>query len=103
MSHPPLTTRQQILQLLEKHEFTAREIAEQIQIPAREVESHLEHLVKSLARHPSKGFLMVPSACQDCEYFFAGRKRLTTPSRCPKCRSEFISPPRFRIVEEGSG
>lgn len=101
MTRPPVTLRQQILRLLEEKESSAREIAELIRIPIREVEGHLEHLVKTVAKQPTKTFLMIPSICQECEFSFSQRKRLTTPSRCPKCRSEFISPPRFRIEAKG--
>ncbi|MFY4729161.1 hypothetical protein [Nitrospira sp. BLG_2] len=41
--------------------------------------------------------------CLDCEFMFRDRTRLTRPSRCPHCRSEGISAPRYGIDSLGSG
>jgi predicted Zn-ribbon and HTH transcriptional regulator len=40
-----------------------------------------------------------PARCTACGFVFGDRaeRRLHTPSRCPRCRSERISEPRFRI------
>ena len=91
------TIRQQIMQAITAARCSARDLAHRIGIPEREVEDHLAHIGKSVARDRRGRFLLEPSICQDCEYVFRGRTRLTRPSRCPKCRSEAISPPRFGI------
>ena len=96
------TTRQRMLELLSGQELSARGLAELLDIPVREVEDHLTHLVKTVRRHSDKQFLLIPSQCQDCGFVFGQRKRLTPPSRCPQCRSEFISPPRYRILKKTS-
>ena len=95
------TARQRMLELLEEQELSARSLAELLSIPVREVEDHLTHLVKTVRRHSDKQFLLMPSQCQDCGFVFGQRTRLTQPSRCPQCRSEFISPPRYRILDKG--
>jgi len=92
-----LTARQQLTRLLTNAPHTARELAASLDIPEREVEDHLQHIVKSLHRDPARRFLLHPSACEDCGYLFRDRTRLTRPSRCPRCRSEAITPPRFEI------
>lgn len=94
------TTRQRMLELLEGQELSARGLAELLSIPIRDVEDHLTHLVKTVGRQSDKQFLLIPSQCQDCRFVFKQRRRLTPPSRCPQCRSEFIGPPRFRILEK---
>jgi hypothetical protein len=91
------TIRQQIMQAITDVRCSARDLAHRIGIPEREVEDHLAHIGKSVTRDRRVRFLLEPSICQDCEYVFRGRTRLTRPSRCPKCRSEAISPPRFGI------
>jgi hypothetical protein len=41
---------------------------------------------------------MDPAACQRCGFSFKKRGRLNAPSRCPLCKSESISPPRYQIL-----
>ena len=66
-------------------------------IAERQVEDHLTHVVKSLARDKTRRFILEPSRCQDCRFLFRNRRRLTRPSRCPLCRSEDITAPRYGI------
>lgn len=75
----------------------SRELAELIGIPERQVEDHLTHIVKTVARDKIRRFVLEPSTCQDCRFVFRERTRLTRPSRCPRCRSEAITPPRYGI------
>jgi len=91
------TLRQQLSLLLAGTFRTARQLAELASISERQVEEHLEHVVKSLARDRSHRFMLRPSACRDCGFAFRDRTRLTRPSRCPRCRSEAISAPEYSI------
>jgi transcriptional regulator len=36
---------------------------------------------------------------QKCGFIFAKRDRLTPPSRCPRCKNEYVENPRFSIGE----
>ena len=101
-SEPPLTIRQQLMRLLTGTRRSARELAELIGAPERQIEEHLAHVVRSLARDAARRFQLEPSRCHDCGFVFRERTRLTTPSRCPRCRSEAIAPPRFGIELRGS-
>ncbi len=92
-----LTVRQRIVQAITGTLRSARQLAGLLGIRERQVEEHLEHVVRSLARDRTKRFVLDPSCCLNCGYVFRGRSRLTTPSRCPRCRSEGISPPQFGI------
>lgn len=92
------TIRQQIMQAITGAQRSARDLAHALSIPERQVEEHLAHIAKTLAYGREGRFSLQPSACQDCGFVFRGRTRLTRPSRCPKCRSEAITPPRFEIV-----
>lgn len=75
---------------------TARELATAASISEKDVVEHLEHLAYSLRR---EGFRLDvhAAACLACGFVFGERERLTTPSACPKCRSERVSPPTFRV------
>ena len=97
MDGPEQTSRQRIIELLADRFLTARELAECASIPERQVEDHLIHIVKTVSRDKNKQFKMESSVCMDCGFIFRDRKRFTCPSRCPQCRSEAISLPKFGI------
>jgi predicted Zn-ribbon and HTH transcriptional regulator len=90
------TARRQIRTLLEEGSHTAKEISSAIHRPEKEVESHLEHLRKSLRRE-GRQLDRIPAECRDCGFIFRKRDRLKAPSRCPVCKGEAISDPSFRI------
>ena len=86
------TTRHSVIDLLREQTLSAKEISGLVHITEKEVYSHLEHIHLSL--HASGGILAVtPAACRG----FAKRERLTPPGKCPVCRHEAISAPRFSI------
>lgn len=97
MPTPDLTIRQRIMELLAGTLRTSRQLAELVGAPERQIEDHLAHIVRSVSRDRARRFVLDPSACQDCGFVFRGRTRLTRPSRCPRCRSEAISAPRYGI------
>lgn len=91
------TIRQQIAESLTGTLLSAHQLAGMLGIREREAEEHLTHIVKTVARDRTKQFVIDPANCVACGYVFRGRTKLTTPSRCPKCKSEGVSPPRFGI------
>jgi len=92
-----LTIRQLIMQSITGTLYSSRQLAELVGVPERQVEDHLIHVAKSVARDRTRRFVLEPSRCRDCGFVFRERTRLTCPSRCPRCRSEAISPPRYGI------
>ena len=62
----------------------------------KEVYDHLEHVRKSLKNR----FVMTPAECAVCGYTFKDRSKVRPPSKCPKCHSEQINPPLFKIIEK---
>jgi hypothetical protein len=93
----PRTIRQHLMDLLASARYSARELAALVGAPERQIEDHLAHVVRSLARDRTRRFLLEPSRCHDCGFVFRDRTRLSTPGRCPACRSEAVAPPRFGI------
>jgi predicted Zn-ribbon and HTH transcriptional regulator len=92
-----LTVRQRILELLREAELTAREISQQAQVAEREVAEHLRHLEYTVAQAGERLLTLAPH-CVKCGFVFEQRERHSRPSRCPHCKSERISPPRFSVV-----
>jgi predicted Zn-ribbon and HTH transcriptional regulator len=82
--------------------LSARRIAEIVGMSERQVEDHLRHIVKTVAQDRTLQFVLDPSACKDCDFVFRDRDRLTRPSRCPRCRSEAITEPRYSIERRGA-
>ncbi len=91
MSAKTLTLRQEIAKALEGQPRGLREIAKIFRLGEKEVLEHLHHIAKSAKLN------MEPAFCQKCGFIFKKRDRLSTPSRCPICRSEFICPPRYHL------
>jgi transcriptional regulator len=97
MLGPEQTSRQRIMDLITGTFRSSRQLAELTGISERHVEEHLDHIVKSVARNRSCRFMLQPSECQHCGFVFRKRTRLTRPSRCPHCRNEAITAPRYKI------
>lgn len=102
MLPPDRTPRQRIIELITGTRLSSYQLAQMVGIPERQVEDHLEHVLKTVARDRSRRFILEPSTCQDCGFVFRDRRRLTRPSRCPMCHSEGITAPRYGIDATGS-
>ncbi len=90
------TVRQALRRVLQNQELTAHEISAAVGVSEKEVTGHLEALSKTL-RSDGQRLTVHPATCEDCGFVFRKRTRLGRPSRCPKCRSEHLLPPRFAI------
>jgi hypothetical protein len=91
------TQRQCIIELLTGTRLSSLQLAQMLGIAERRVEDHLSHVVKTFRRDRSRRFILEPSTCPGCGYVFRHRIKLTRPSRCPECRSEGITAPRYGI------
>jgi predicted Zn-ribbon and HTH transcriptional regulator len=107
MSEEYLTLREKIMKLLieTKNPLSVDDIIAYLGLTPRDkrlVYDALEHIAKTIRRR-SKGKLelvMIPPRCLKCGYVFKDLKKPRKPSRCPRCKSERISPPLFKIVEK---
>ena len=91
-----MTVRQKIVQLLKQEQHTAKDISRILGIREKEVYEHLVHVQRSMGN--GVNLVSQPARCLNCEYVFRKRERLTTPGRCPVCRSERVSEPVFAIT-----
>jgi transcriptional regulator len=97
MLPPERTPRQRIMELITGTRLSSHQLAQLLGIAERQVEDHLTHVLKTLARDRSRRFILEPSTCQHCGFVFRNRTRLTRPSRCPLCHGEGITAPRYGI------
>lgn len=97
MLPPERTPRQRIIELITGTRLSSHQLAQMVGISERQVEDHLTHVAKTIGRDRTRRFVLDPSRCQDCNFVFRERRRLTRPSRCPICRGEGITAPRYGI------
>lgn len=91
-----MTRREKIEELLKKREYSAYELSKILDTKLKTITEDLKHVAKS-----KKGkFKIIPAICKDCGFVF--REKIGKPSKCPKCRGERISWPKFRIENEQS-
>jgi predicted Zn-ribbon and HTH transcriptional regulator len=88
------TVRQAIVRVLRGRWLSAREISKEVRISEREVGPHLEHVARSAAESGAE-LGIEPARCLGCGHEFEPGVR--RPSRCPECKAERISAPKFRI------
>lgn len=93
-----VTTRQAIKELLLAEPLSSLELSQRLSCPEKEVLAHLDHIAR--APGPGLRFQITPAICKNCGFTFKKRERLTIPSRCPICRRESISRPRFALVKQ---
>ena len=91
------TVRREIMACLRQDFLTAAELSSAVGIREKEVADHLEHIRKS-AGHEHLKLSVKPARCLDCGFIFKKRERLKTPGKCPACRSEAVSEPRFSLM-----
>ncbi len=99
-----MSIRERIVDILRRSDrpLTVHEIALELGLePGRESEiyEHLEHIAKSIRRESGfrEALIMELPRCKKCGYVFRDLKKPRKPSRCPRCKSEWIEPPRFKI------
>jgi predicted Zn-ribbon and HTH transcriptional regulator len=85
------TVRQELREVLRGPPATARDLSALLRISEREVLEHLPHVAD---------LSIEPAECKACGFVFDERTRAKKPSRCPECKSERITPPRFRVAED---
>jgi predicted Zn-ribbon and HTH transcriptional regulator len=90
------TIRKEMILLLNDKEMSARDISSAVGVGEKEVYTHLSHIARSVKRQ-RKNLIIKPAECFGCGYIYRKRKRYTSPSRCPICKSEHIQNPMYRI------
>ncbi len=96
------TRREQIIKMLRNSDrfISAEQIARSLDVKdVRSIYSDIQHIAKTI-RSLSGGkeiVIMDPPRCRKCGFVFKNMKHLGKPGRCPKCKSTWIEPARFKI------
>ena len=93
------TQRQRIQELLRDAEWGFEELRRELESTVASLEDDLRHVERGL-RKGGERLRAEPARCLACGFLFRDRapRHFHAPSRCPTCRSERISDPRFQIV-----
>ena len=101
-----MTVREEILEYLMRHEgefFTAEEIARSVgeDLTPAEVYAHIAHIAKSVRRlFGGRAYIAIKyPVCLKCGYVIKVSKP-KKPSRCPRCRSTWVSEPEFAFIRD---
>ncbi|MHC1629148.1 MAG: transcriptional regulator [Candidatus Nezhaarchaeales archaeon] len=102
-----LTIREKIVELLRKADepLTADDIILLLDLEdtrPKDIYEHLKHIAKTVRAQSNNRemLVMIPPSCKSCGYTFTNLNKPKKPSKCPKCKSERISPPAFKIISQ---
>ena len=97
-----MSRRTRIVDLLESSgdALTAREISRELGIGEPTIVRDLRHIARSL-RGRGEVLLVRPASCGGCGFEFQPDK-LSSPGKCPNCRSTRVYPPAFTVTSEDS-
>jgi len=93
-----MTRRQKIIKLLEKRDHSVSELAMLLEMRgkgSRKVILEDLRIIAGIVKREGKVLLIQPAQCKKCGFIF--KPEIKIPGRCPKCRSEWIEEPRFKI------
>jgi len=92
------TPRQQLRGLLRRETLSFDALRALVGLPVRRLEEELRHVERS-ARGRGERLVVTPARCLACDFRFRDRetRHLHAPGRCPRCRSERIADPTFRL------
>ncbi|MCD6189294.1 MAG: transcriptional regulator [Thermococcus sp.] len=92
------TRRQKIIKLLEERDYSVSELAILLDMRgkgSRKVILEDLRTIAGIVKREGKVLLIQPAQCKKCGFVF--KPEIKIPGRCPKCRSEWIEEPRFKI------
>lgn len=89
-----MTRRQQIIEVLQNNKQTTQQLANYFQCNLKDIIEDLEHIQKSIK---PKKLKISPAYCRSCNFVFKERSKISKPSKCPRCKSEWIEAQMFWI------
>ncbi|MDK2796393.1 MAG: transcriptional regulator [Archaeoglobaceae archaeon] len=86
---------EEIISLLEEQPMTVRDICIALKLEPSQEKEVIESLkrISRVLKRKGKQLLVKPPICRKCGFEFEN----INPSKCPKCKSEWIEPARFMI------
>jgi len=88
--------RKDLIPMLLNHPMTVVEISRYAEQPGKDTAEDLQHLLQSL-KHTEYRPLIEATTCKKCGFEFSPDK-LRKPSKCPKCKSTWVTEPRISLT-----
>lgn len=92
-----MTRRKEIIEVLKHRKLTLKGLADEFLAEQEDILEDLHHIAQTM--FPEMDLRMELPECKTCGYEFKQRKKGKPPSRCPTCKGESITHPRYFIVE----
>ena len=90
--------RKDLIVLLRNDSMDLVEITRHLEVPQKDAEDDLKHLIKSL-NHTDDRLVVTPAYCRKCDFTF-NKDKLHKPGKCPKCHGTWIQGPLFDIEQK---
>ncbi len=90
--------RKDLIELLKNSSMDLVDIARHLEVPQKDAEDDLRHLIKSL-KHADDRLVITPAYCRKCDFEF-NKDKLHKPGKCPKCHGTWIQGPLFDIEQK---
>ena len=81
---------------LRDNPLTIAEIAAAFEVSPKEVETDLQHLLRTLKKSAYR-LKIHPAACRKCAFVFSADK-ISKPGKCPRCKGTWIEAPLVEIL-----
>jgi transcriptional regulator len=91
------TVRQQLMHLLSGARMDIWTLSQALGLKEKEALEHLPHIAKSASARGAR-LTVLPAVCRSCGFEFKDRRRLSPPSRCPRCKQNRIDGPWYQIT-----
>jgi len=85
-----------IIDLLKQNKYTISELSKLLDISEKQVVYYIERII-FISKKKDWELIIYPAICKKCGYIF---KENLHPSKCPKCKSEWIKEAIFEIREQ---
>lgn len=82
------------MEILQQNKQSAQQLANYFQVQLKDILEDLGHIEKSIK--PRK-LMVTPAYCKSCNFVFKERSKVSKPSKCPRCKSEWIEAQMFFI------
>ena len=88
-----MTRRQDIVDAIKGNPLSIKSIAQKLRIDIKVVKEDLKHIQRSVGK---KNLIIEPAHCKKCGFVFE-KAEVKRPSKCPKCKSEWLEQALFSI------
>ena len=92
------TIRRDIIELMKRGPVTPFDLSGILRVSEREAAFHLEHALETAsAKYQIE---VTPAHCKSCGFVFRDRRKVSKPSRCPRCKATRVEAAAYTVREK---